>query len=213
MPLTDAINTLANQIEKVSFNDASVEEVAKFQSLFLQLIEACNASRTANTNAVTALRNARNIILSRLNSEDFSDLNNVSTRRNLIQLLGNINSAIDNSTLLSFVVTLVDADNINIDASLSNNFYIAFDSGRASRTLNAPTNPLGDGQVINFRVKTSASNQILTLYTNARGFRFSDSASENLFVISTAPDKTDYFTARYNLADDKWDVQALIKGF
>lgn len=213
MPLSDAITAITDQINVIGFDNFSSTEVAKFQSLFLQLIEVCNASRQANTRAIAALRNARAVILARLESEDLNSLSNVSANRNLIQLLANVNSAIDNSSVLTPIVHLVDASLISIDASLSNNFSVSFDSGIFSRMLNSPSNPLGDGQILSFRVRTSAANQTLALNTGTGGFRFSDSARGDLFAISTNSNKTDYFSAKYNAIDNKWDVQALMKGF
>ncbi|HZP15568.1 MAG TPA: hypothetical protein VFA96_07085 [Nocardioides sp.] len=102
-------------------------------------------------------------------------------------------------------VNLTDGATIATDASLSTLFRVTLGG---NRTLSNPTNGT-DGQLITWSVKQDATgSRTLTLDTK---FRFGSDITS--ITLTTTPGKTDHIGARYNSADDKWDVIAFVRGF
>jgi hypothetical protein len=100
-------------------------------------------------------------------------------------------------------VTLTDAATIATDASLGNHFRVTLGG---NRTLGNPTNPT-DGQMGLWEIRQDGTgSRTLTLDTK---FRFTSAVPS--ITLSTSASKLDYIGARYNLADDKWDVIAFAK--
>ncbi len=106
------------------------------------------------------------------------------------------------------VVALTDVATVATDASLGNVFWVA---SAADRTLGIPTNPT-TGQKCIWRWKnTDTVAHTLTLTLGAAGsFRFGTTIQG---TNATAPGKTDYIGAIYNVTDNRWDVIAYAKGY
>jgi hypothetical protein len=102
----------------------------------------------------------------------------------------------------STVVTLTDAATIAVDASSAYNSQFMVTLGD-NRTLGAPTNPLGDGQVIRIRVLQDGTGG-RTLAYNAI-YRFPSGTP----VLQTAIGALDILTFMYNVAATKWDFIAI----
>jgi len=95
------------------------------------------------------------------------------------------------------VFTLTDAATIALDVSRSNNFAVTLGG---NRTLGAPTNPLGDGQIIRIRVIQDGTGG-RTLAYNAI-YRFPGGGTP---VLQTAIAAQDILTFMYNATAVKWD--------
>ncbi len=104
------------------------------------------------------------------------------------------------------LVTLSDGATPALDASLGTVFFL---SAGGDRTIAVPTNPVS-GQKIVIRHLASGGARTLALNSGAGGFRF---GSDIAALTQTASGKIDYIGCIYNLADTKWDVVAVIKGF
>lgn len=86
------------------------------------------------------------------------------------------------------------------DAAVADVFDV---TPNASFTLSNPTNGQ-DGQAIVWRIKQDATgSRVITL-----GNKFRVSSEIAAVVLSTAANAIDHLGARYNSADDKWDVEA-----
>jgi hypothetical protein len=104
--------------------------------------------------------------------------------------------------------TLTDAATIAVDGALGGTFEVTLGG---NRTLGNPSNVTKDGHKIVFRIKQDASGgRILTLGSR---YRFGSDITAGQFVLTTTPGKSDLFGVIYNLADDKFDVVALARGF
>lgn len=94
---------------------------------------------------------------------------------------------------------------IATDASAGNLFRSTL---AGNRTLSNPTNPT-DGQRVMWELKQDGTgSRVLTL-----GTKFRLGTDLPSVVLTTAAGKKDFVGAQYNLADDKWDVIALAKGY
>lgn len=109
----------------------------------------------------------------------------------------------------SGVVALTDAATITTDAALGNTFTVTL---AGNRTMAAPTNPT-NGQRIIYRIKQDGSgSRTLTWATGTNGsFRFGTTITG--ITLTTTASKTDYIEWVYNLADQRWDVISVNKGF
>lgn len=102
-------------------------------------------------------------------------------------------------------VALTDGATIATDASLSTLFRVTLGG---NRTLSNPTNAV-DGQLITWSIKQDATgSRTITLDSK---FRFGTDITS--ITLTTTPSKTDHIGARYNSADDKFDVIAFVRGF
>jgi len=99
----------------------------------------------------------------------------------------------------STVGTLTDAATIAVDASSSYNSEFMVTLG-GNRTLGAPTNPLGDGQILRVRVKQDGTGG-RTLAYNAI-YRFPGGGTP---VLQTSANAQDVLTFMYHAGDVKWD--------
>lgn len=104
------------------------------------------------------------------------------------------------------VVALSDGATPALDASLGNTFTLA---AAGDRTIAVPSNA-SPGQVITIAHTASGGARTLALNTGAGGFRY---GSDITGLTQTASGKTDYITCKYNNADSKWDVVAVVKGY
>jgi hypothetical protein len=87
---------------------------------------------------------------------------------------------------------LTDGATINVDASLSNNFKVTL---AGNRTLANPTN-LGDGQVLNFKVKQDATGTRTLAY--GTNYKWTGGTAP---VLSTAANAVDVITCWYDSTD------------
>lgn len=103
------------------------------------------------------------------------------------------------------VVTLTDAANISVDATLGNIFTVTLGG---NRTLSNPTGAV-NGQKMTFRITQDGSgNRTLAFDTK---FRFGTDLTS--ITLTTTASKTDYIGVIYNSADDKFDIIAFMKGY
>lgn len=104
-------------------------------------------------------------------------------------------------------VTLTDAATIATDASLGDHFKVTL---AGNRTLAAPSAPT-DGQVGVWEVTASGGARTLTLTTGSAGaFTFGTTITA---LSATSSGLTDFITARYSLAADRWRVIDYVKGY
>lgn len=102
-------------------------------------------------------------------------------------------------------VALTDAATIATDASLGSYFTVTL---QGNRTLGNPTNMM-DGQKVTWRfLQDAAGTRTITLDT---AFRLGTDLTS--VSIGTGANKASYLSARYHLADAKWDVVELVRGF
>lgn len=95
------------------------------------------------------------------------------------------------------VFTLTDAATVALDASRANVFTVTL---AGNRTLGAPTNPMGGGQVIHIRVMQDGTGS-RTLAYNAI-YRFPGGGTP---ILQTQANAQDILTFMYHAADMKWD--------
>jgi hypothetical protein len=95
------------------------------------------------------------------------------------------------------VFTLTDAATVALDASRANVFTVTL---AGNRTLGAPTNPMGGGQVIYIRVMQDGTGS-RTLAYNAI-YRFPGGGTP---ILQTQANAQDILTFMYHAADMKWD--------
>ena len=95
------------------------------------------------------------------------------------------------------VFTLTDAATVALDASRANVFTVTL---AGNRTLGAPTNPMGGGQVIHIRVMQDGTGS-RTLAYNAI-YRFPGGGTP---ILQTQANAQDILTFMYHAADVKWD--------
>jgi hypothetical protein len=117
-------------------------------------------------------------------------------------------SQISGVVLIKTPVTIADDPTgglIATDASAGNLFRTTLGG---NRTLSNPTNPT-DGQRVMWELRQDGTgSRVLTL-----GSKFRLGTDLAAVVLSTTAGKKDFLGAQYNLADDKWDVLALAKGY
>lgn len=103
-------------------------------------------------------------------------------------------------------VPLTDAATIATDASKGNRFSVTLGD---NRTLGAPTNPGGDGNMILYRITQDGTGNRTLAYNGI--FRFStDLVSPTL---STGAGEMDYLLFIYHKNDNKWDFVGKVFGF
>lgn len=109
----------------------------------------------------------------------------------------------------STAVTLTDGATPALNAALGNTFILV---AGGDRTIAVPSNApaAGKSQTIVIAHTASGGARTLALNTGAGGFRF---GSDVTALTQTASGKTDYVTAKWNAADSKWDVVAVVKGY
>lgn len=106
----------------------------------------------------------------------------------------------------SFVYQLTDAANISVDASAASKFRVTLGG---NRTLDNPTNPRGDGQLILFRITQDGTGGRTLAYDTK--YRFSTDIPSP--TLSVGAGDIDYLGFIYHATDDKWDCIAKVFGF
>lgn len=113
---------------------------------------------------------------------------------------------IQQNTDTSFIYELTDAANISVDASVASKFRVTLGG---NRTLDNPTNPRGDGQLILFRItQDGTGGRTLAFDTK---YRFSTDIPSP--TLSSGAGDIDYLGFIYHASDDKWDCIAKVFGF
>jgi len=103
------------------------------------------------------------------------------------------------------VVALVDGASVAVDASSGSVFDL---TATQNFTLSNPTNPTS-GQKAVFRIEQGgAGSFVITLDT-----KFRVPTDLTGFLLSTAAGTHDILGFIYNLADDKWDMTGITKGY
>lgn len=139
-------------------------------------------------------------------AEGISWNNDTNFYRSAAAKLKTDGSLIVGKVITSGVATLTDGATPALDASLGNTFLL---TAAGDRTIAVPTNATS-GQRITIVHKASGGARTLALNTGAGGFRFGTTITA---LTATGSGLTDYIECIYNLADTKWDVINVIKGF
>jgi hypothetical protein len=108
------------------------------------------------------------------------------------------------------VVTLTDGATVALDASLGNYFKLL---AAGNRTISAPTNKPAAGKVQRIIImhEASGADRTLALTTGSAGaFRF---GTDITALTATTSGLVDYIGCIYNVADDRWDVVSISKGY
>lgn len=112
-----------------------------------------------------------------------------------------------NKVIINAPVTLTDAATVATNAALGNLFRCALGG---DRTIGAPTNPV-DGQFITYELTASGAARTPTLATGAGGFAYGSDFTGPLTQIVSG--KTDIVGCRYRSTENRWWVEAYMKGF
>jgi hypothetical protein len=125
----------------------------------------------------------------------------------------NVNVSLSGSTIrvnaAGKTVSASDPTSFTGDAGLTSTFILNL--GSNVTTINGPTNGV-DGQKITYRlVQDGSGSRTVTWSTGSGNFKFGTDLPS--ITLSTAINAVDYVGAIYNLANNVWDIIALVKGF
>lgn len=105
----------------------------------------------------------------------------------------------------SGIVALADGANIATDCALGRRFRITLGG---NRTLDNPTNPQDGFLYVWEFIQDGTGSRTITL-----GSKFAFGTDVTGLILTTTAGKNDFMTAAYNLAEDKFFVVAVAKGY